>query len=180
LPRDLERQYARRVIDSPAPDRPFTVLSTYGDEYVAYAWKNVDVIVWSGSGSGPGVRSCKLLLQQRLHEVGKVSVVHVALPLAGMPDAEGRKEFNAMAERFSKMVGCIVSVIEREGFVGSALRGLTTSIYALTSRHTAHCVVRTVAEAAAWLPAPHLRGTGVELDPTELGSVFAAIRALHP
>jgi hypothetical protein len=163
-----------------APDRPFTLLSTYADEYVAYAWKNVDVIVWVGAGSGPGVRSCKLLLQERLGKTGKVSVVHIALPMTGMPDAEGRKEFNSMAERFSKSVGCIVSVMEREGFVGSALRGLTTSIYALTSRHTEHCVVRTVAEAAAWLPEPHFRGTGVELDPAELASVFAAIRALHP
>jgi hypothetical protein len=167
------------VNDSTASDGSFTLLATYADEYAAYAWKNVDVIVWVGSGSGPGVRSCKLLLQQRLTDIGKVSVVHVALPATGMPDAEGRKEFHLMAERFSKMVGCIVSVIERGGFVGSALRGLTTSIYALTSRHTTHCVVRTVAEAAAWLPEPHARATGVALDPAELGRVFAAIRAQH-
>lgn len=158
---------------------PFEELGRYASEYVAYGYKNIVVIIWTGAGTGPGVRAYQVLFQKQLAAHPSLSAVHVVVSTTQLPDAEGRKEFDLMAKRYSKRCASIVSVIEREGFVGSALRAFTAGLYAITSRDTVHHVVRTLDEAASWMWAPHTGASGVSVERAELAAVFAAIRARH-
>ena len=165
---------------TPPPGSLFHLFHRQGEEYVAYSWQNLDVILWLGSATGPGARSLNQLTRTRMREGRKYSAIHTVLAGAGLPDEEGRKELNLQAERSTKSLGCLVAVIERQGFAGSAIRAFVSGVFALTAQEAVRRVVASMEDAAAWLPEAHARTTGVRLDPTELRGVLLGIRALVP
>lgn len=165
---------------TPPPSAAFRLFHRQGDEYVIYSWENIDMILWLAAATGPGVRSLSQLSRTRIREGRKHSVIHTVLPTAGIPDEEGRKELNLRAERWTDSLGCIVAVIERSGFLGSAMRAFVSGVYALTAKETTRRVVGSVEEAALWLPEPHLRSTGVKVDPEKLRSALLGMRSMLP
>ena len=163
---------------APTPPR-YTLVDQYGDEYVMHNFQNIDAVVWRRTPTEGGVSRIGDGIPRRLKQTSssRMSVIHVALAGTRMPDLDARAAFGALGQRWRSSIGCVVVVCEHAGFVASALRGLVTSALVLTGQRFTTRVAQHVGEAAAWLPEPHQRETGVAVDPAELYDVLTSIRS---
>jgi len=162
----------------------FQVIHSLAGEHAVYRWKNIDVCVWHKTVNEAGVAVLEALARgqakaQELHAATR-SMIHITLGTAGLPSAAVRRELSRLSERHGKPLGCLVAVIEHDGFAASALRGITTGLLTFTTKAATHRIVRDVEQAAAWLPEPHARVTGVHIDERELRHALQAMRATIP
>jgi hypothetical protein len=145
-----------------------------------YAWKNVDVLIWENSPTVTLLASTGPLLEERVREsAGPVSVVHVVQSGLQLPDEATRSAIKEFSEKYNAAIANLVLVLELTGFQGSAIRGAFTGMLLLTRKRASTHVAKTLEEAASWLPEPHARATGVQIDRLELLSVLERARALH-
>jgi hypothetical protein len=160
---------------------PPTLLYEVPGEFVHFAWNNVELIVWSGTASAAGVQRLSQASTQRARELKvKVSYVHVVAAGAGLPDADARGEFKQLRIRTTPWMACFVCVIESDGFWASAMRGLVTSLMTLQGERVTMKILGSLAEAAAWLPEPHARLSGIAIAQTQLMRVLEFARASRP
>jgi hypothetical protein len=143
---------------------------------IVRAWKNVLVFVWTGDAPVALMRKLGPLLAAHAREVGRVSIVSVVAKISELPDESRRHAYKEFYATHSADIGHQVIVIEREGFMGSAVRGLITGLLLVTRQHFMVHVTSTVEEVASWLPAKHAAATSVVLDPAELTKMLLAVR----
>jgi len=144
-------------------------------EYIACSWKNIFVCLWYGTATSEGLHPLQQALLRASQPHDKVSVVYVLMTTAGMPSEATREDLKRAAERGHQHRGCLVTVIEGDGFRASALRSLSTGYSAMSPKRTTHYVARTVAEAAMWLAEPHTHATNVRVDKSTLRAVLQAM-----
>ena len=170
------------ALPSYAPIPPqHTLVDQYCDEYVMHNFQNIDTIVWTGTPSEGGVQRISGVIPRRLKQTSssRLSVVHLALAHARLPEVDACAAFVELGKRWRSTIGCIVVVCEHGGVLASAMRGLVTSLLVLTRQRFTVRVAQHVGEAAAWLPEPHQRETGVAVDPAELYDVLTSIRSQY-
>ncbi|MET0342295.1 MAG: hypothetical protein ABW252_14925 [Polyangiales bacterium] len=155
------------------------VVDRHADEYTVWGYQNVDMVLWTRAPTVTGIERFHALIPRRLSEAGasRLSVVHVGLASARLPSLDARSAFTKVARKWRSAIGALAVVVEQEGWVGSTLRGLAAGIVVLSGQRLTMRIASHVGEAAAWLPEPHLRETGVALDPAELYDVLTEIRA---
>ena len=171
------------VLPSYAPTPPrHTVVDQYGDEYVMHNFQNIDAIVWKRTPSAVGGGRIGDVIPRRLKQTSstRMSVIHMALAHARLPEPDACAAFVELGRRWRSTIGCVVVVSEHGGLLASAMRGLVTSLLVLTRQRFTARVAQHVGEAAAWLPEPHQRETGVAVDPAELYDVLTSIRGHYP
>lgn len=141
-------------------------------EVVGYAWQNVVVFVWRGDATAGLMRKLGPLLESLTGEVGRLSIVSIVPAVAQLPDEGKRQAYKEFIDDYGSLLANVALVIERKGFLGSAVRGLLTGLLLMTRHEYTTHVMSTIAEVAAWLPSKHAATTGVRVDPVELTRVL--------
>jgi hypothetical protein len=161
-----------------APAEPvFTVAAERPAEMLMAAYKNVNVIVWYASASAEAIEMLDEATVARVRDwPGGISAIHVVLPSSGLPSAEARDALVRSGKRWGDNLACVGVVIERKGFWASAMRGAITGIQMLAPRTFLSQVHDSLEQVAEWLPAHHLKRTGVQLEAAELLAVLRRIR----
>jgi hypothetical protein len=142
-----------------------------------YAWKNVVISVWLGDAPVELMRRLRPVFTTHLREVGQVSIISLVTVVGDLPDEPRRRAYRELITAHGASFASVAMVLEREGFIGSAIRGLMTGLLMITGRQQILHVVSNVEQAAAWLPAKHAAATGVVLEPTEIVRVVKEARA---
>ena len=148
---------------------------------VVHGWKNILIFVWTRDAPVELMRRLGPVLESFARDVGMLSIVSIVAQISVLPDESRRQAYKEFVGKHGARLGHQAIVIDREGFMGSAVRGFITGLLLVTRQHQMIHVTSTVAEAAAWLPAKHAAATGVVLDPEELTQVLSRARgdALH-
>lgn len=153
-----------------------SLLHEPGHVFVA-AWKNVVVFVWSGDATVELMRKLGPIFETLTRDVGRISVISIVTRVLALPDDRKRQAYREFLEAHGPKMAHMAMVLEREGFVGSAVRGLVTGLLLLTSQRYAVHVTGTLDDVVTWLPPKHAVSTGIELDPTELLQAITQARA---
>ena len=145
--------------------------------FVITEWKNVSIVVWGVQATLP--RAAKLrdageALIAR-HPEGIASVQIIANGVA-LPDSATRAELDRLTNGFAPNLSCIATVLEGSGFWASAMRSFITSIHWVARRPFKVRIGSTLADAAAWIPAPHYERTRVRLGQAELLRALTSTR----
>lgn len=143
---------------------------------IVHAWKNILVFVWVGDGPAELMRKLVPIIGAHSRELGRLSVVSIVAKISELPDETRRQAYKDFIAAHGAKLAHQIIVIEREGFMGSALRGFITGLLLVTRLHHTVQVASTVEEAAAWLPAKHEALTGVVVDSNELARVLVRTR----
>ena len=140
------------------------------DEFVAYGYDNVTLVVWDNTISVDALQRVDRVHARRHRELGRrMSLVSVLTAAVGFPNSQVRAEIHALQLRWRPAIGCFVAVLEVGGMWRSALSGFLTTVQSLAPESDGRLhLVATVGAAAAWLVEPHARVTGVQLDRAEL------------
>jgi hypothetical protein len=142
-----------------------------------FAWKNILIFVWHGDAPVELMRKLGPVFEAQARDHGRLSVVSIVGNVGQLPDESRRQAYREFLVAHGAKFAHLALVLEREGFIGSAIRGLVTGLLVVTrQQHTVH-VASTVQEVANWLPAKHAASTGVELDPAQLVRVLTRARA---
>ena len=141
-------------------------------ELLVHGWKNVIIFVWLGDAPAELMRKLGPIFEAYAREVGSLSVVSVIRNVAELPDESRRQAYKEFLVAHGARFSHLVVVLERDGFVGSAIRGLMTGLLLVTRQQHAIHVVSSLEEVADWLPDKHAAATGVLLDPRELSKVL--------
>jgi hypothetical protein len=142
-----------------------------------YAWKNVLIVVWIGDAPVELMRRLKSALSLHLRELGMVSVVSVVTAVGELPDDDKRRAYKEVIAAHGGSFANVAMVMEREGFVSSAIRALMTGLLMVAGRQQTFNVAGNVEQAATWLVPRHAAATGVQLELAELVRVVKQARA---
>ena len=98
----------------------------------------------------------------------RFSVVHVVNSRVGVPDAETREVLAEISRYSTVHVACALVILAGAGFWASAVRSVMTSLRVMTQGTFDLRAHASIAETVAWLPAEHLKRTGVTITPLQL------------
>ena len=158
----------------------FKIIAERPGEMVTAAYKNVHIMVWYGNPTVESIDMLDTVTVDRVRECPSgISAIHVVLPSTGLPSNAARDGLVQSGKRWSAHLACVAVVIERKGFWGSAMRGAVTGIQLLAPRTFVSQVHDSIEQAVEWPPPPHLKRTGVQLDPAELLSVIQRVREMR-
>lgn len=156
------------------------LVDEFPGQFQVYGYQNLLVSVRHGPATLEGARHTSALFARRFRELQKrfsiINLMEMDASL-GLPDPAARAEYVAMRSRHAHEVGCVAVVIGYGGLWGSAMRGLINSFVTLAPQPYPLKLVSRLDEAAAWLPQPHARSTGVSLDPRELAQFLESVQA---
>jgi hypothetical protein len=142
-----------------------------------FAWKNVLITVWSGDASVELLKTLGRVVEAKVREVGRVSSVNIVVNVPALPNDEKRQAYKAFTAKNAARYAHMVVVLEGEGFMFSAVRGLVTGLLMATRQQYGVGVMNNIDEVTLWLPARHATSTGVTLVPAELREVLGRARA---
>jgi hypothetical protein len=158
---------------------PSKALTTFGAApgiFEAFLWQNVSIVVWSGTATLESVDVYEdLCRQSRERFPAGLSSVHIIVPRQSLlPGSQVRDALTRVNAQYLDLVGAVAIVIQGGGFWASAVRGMITALtLSLTrSRGFELRIHAHVDEVAEWLPAAHLKRTGVTLGHDELQSAL--------
>jgi len=142
-----------------------------------YGWRNVDLAIWDATPSLASAAQLGRLCSARARtSTEPVSAVVVITPDAGPIQRDVWDALRRAATcRRAKFAG-LYFVLEHEGFVASAIRGMLTGYLLLAKNPPPLRVVRTVLQAATLIGDRHERDTGVPVDAGELLRVLENAR----
>jgi hypothetical protein len=146
--------------------------------YYYSEWQNLTLAVWVGQATGAAARSLGGISREMIarHPQGHSSIVFILDKLPA-PTPEAREVLDKVFHARNDL-SCVAVVIEGSGFWASGMRSLMGNTHRAVSGATS-TVLRlntTIDEVVEWLPAEHLRRTGVELEPEELRRVLHDVR----
>jgi hypothetical protein len=76
-------------------------------------------------------------------------------------------------------IACIAVVVERQGFMASTIRAAVTSILLVSAKYYTTRMFDSLEGAAKWLPAPHAKLTGKDIEAEALLEFFTMARREH-
>lgn len=140
-------------------------------------WKNVIVAIWTTQATGPLVSVLsEITIEFSKAHPERFSLVHVIGRGPPLPTAEARDLFVRETRKHSKDLACVGTVLEGSGFWASAVRSFIVGIRFVVPRTFDIQTYASIAEVAAWLPAPHAAKTGVTIDRREFERALLALR----
>lgn len=149
-------------------------------EFAMYAWRNVDLIIWDQPPRATSVRRMSRALFQRVREAGtRCSGIHLVPEQSGPPDSSARAEFMNVGRTHQNGIACIGVVVERQGFLAGTIRAAVTGILLVSAKYYTTRMFDSLEDAAKWLPAPHTKLTGVNIDEAALLRFFSTARGEH-
>lgn len=166
------RRAATKSSDSESAELTLTAVER--DVCAIGTWRNLVIIVWWSSGTGPAVgRLAEVTERMRNSHPQKVSHIHLVKNRAGYPDADARAALvKIMREHADGIANCAV-VIGGTGFWASTMRSAVTSMRLLSPRSFEMRLHGASDEIIEWLPEAHKARTGVLLVPELLGVLLA-------
>lgn len=135
-----------------------------------FAWKNLAITVWSG----PATMASLTVFEQGCRSIcakhpEKICSVHIMAPAGkSMPSAEARDQVGRILSENAVHTAAAAALVPGDGFWASALRSMVTSILMMAPRSMPFRTFGDLAQLAEWLAPLHSRGTGVEVEPSEL------------
>lgn len=157
-------------------DLPAERLAGSAGHWAFYRWRNVGINVWRKQATAAAAtEACDLAVQVRDENPRGYSLVHLALPKAGLPDGEARSVF---VRRLADHVDRVYSVgilVEEQGFAASALRSAITGILFLGPRNFPTFVKSTLEDLCDRLVDEHRRHHD-SVDPAALFQALSAAR----
>lgn len=123
----------------------------YTGFFAVYGYGNVDMVVWDNAPSLPAFDHLSCMIEARVQKYSRMCVIHVATSTVGLPAPEVHAGFATIGLRWWREIVCVAVVIEHEGFLASALRGLAMSVQQMVPRRFPLSVFQTVADAASWV-----------------------------
>jgi hypothetical protein len=152
-----------------AVSEQLSLVDSEPQRFAFYVWRNVNVLVWSGPADVAAVqRMAAFGDQQRRHHPEGSSTVHVIKPHVGMPDAETRQVLIETIKILSPAVAAVAVVIGGNGFWASATRSVITGATVMARASFEMHMHSSLEQVVTWLPAVHLKKTGVAIQPDEL------------
>jgi hypothetical protein len=136
--------------------------------------ENVVMTVWTSKASMEAARTLREIIDQTGRRYGAGSGVHVVLNRPELPDRETREEMARITQDFADSTVASAMVLVGDGFWASAMRGLATSLHAVTGsgQRFKMGIFGTTRDAAAWLAPLHSAGCSTPV------SVFEVLAAL--
>jgi hypothetical protein len=155
------------------PIDPLVVVDSEPGAFTFFGWKNMSVIVWSGQvtlASVERLERTSRLMRKRFP--GGVSTMHIVRGDITLPDAETRGALVRQSKENGDWLTAVAVVIGGTGFWASTMRSVVTAIGMLGSRAYEMRIHGSIEEVVRWLPAVHLKRTGVQVDPEQLLSIL--------
>lgn len=142
-------------------------------------WRNVSVTLWTAQATyatGERVLRVSRQLNRQLPE-GRSQVLIVKDGTLA-PDQETSEMMAEIYDPRVSRIVCMVAVLEGSGFWASSIRGRMTHMRLAVGGVTALSAHENIEGVVSWLPAEHVKRTGVRLNPDELRSMLLGVRAL--
>ena len=164
------------TVEGGNPDSPRIVYETAG--LVATQWKNIAIHLWTAAASTAMVMKLDELSPPfaNAHPRG-VSSIHIITQGTPLPERNVRDALRNLANKYAKNIACVCHVVEGAGFWAGALHGFLTGLHFGPRDPFELHICTTLAMAARWVPAPHLRRTGVFVATNELETALKAVRS---
>jgi hypothetical protein len=140
--------------------------------------ENVAIMAWHKPATAAVV--------EELHARGKpqrdrypsgMSFVHVGRAQLSLMDAETRDVFVRLSRELNAYVVATAFVTHASGFMASTLRSIVTGVLVLSRTSHEIRIHERGEEVLSWLPAKHLKATGVTIDEAHLRRVLAKAEA---
>lgn len=162
----------RRAESRPLGEAVAVELTELGGEpgaLVVSGWRNLSFVVWIGPASAGNVAVLdQISMRVRDQHPQGTSAVHIVRGGIPLPSAEAREALVRMTNEYASSLAAVGVVIGGSGFWASTMRSVVTALRVLGSRAFEMRIHGTVEEIVEWLPAVHLKRTGVKLEPGEL------------
>lgn len=162
---------------------PVKIIGEFPGVYRVGMLRNVTLTKWLGGPLGyDSAASIGALTHQIIADMHgqRWSSLHLIDSIVKMPDSAGRQELaNVIRGTSDSMGGCIAVVIEADGFIASALRGLVTGLRVLAPRSFDVRIEATIADLLTWLPEEHYRRTGVDVGVKDIERLCSVGRSWH-
>jgi hypothetical protein len=141
------------------------ILAHQPGHYVFGLWRNITIIYWMLQANGIAVRRLQAITATvaEAHAQG-FSNIQIVKDGAGLPDAEARHGFSAMADAHANQLACVAIVLLGSGFWASAVQSMVTSLLMLAPRAFIMRFARSPLELRDWLPKEHHKRTQEEID----------------
>jgi len=145
---------------------------------VAASWRDLNVFHWRGKSSLAQLKACnELNLRAATAQADKKIAILtvVSAPEITFPDAEMRRELEEGQSRLAESKKAETVVIQTQGFVAAAVRGIVAGSMLLKRTPTPTRLAGSVHEACTWI-APMLAHAGGRPIPGE--EVHAAVDSI--
>jgi hypothetical protein len=153
----------------PTPQDELQVLDAEPGGFGVFAWQNLTIGVWIGQATPDYVarlsRSTRPI-RERYPAGG--SSVHIVRQGHKLPDTITRDGFIRLEQVDSDWLAAVSVVVGGSGFWASTLRSAVTAMRVLSKRAFELRISGNLEEVVEWLPAVHLKRSGVVLDPVQL------------
>jgi len=146
-----------------------------------FLWQNVATTLWFGKATADAVSLLYRVtadLRQALPE--GMSSVYILRAGLGLPEPAAREGLIRMSNDFADWLAGVAVVVAGSGFWASTFRSVVTAMRLLGPRTYEMRIHSTFEEVVEWLPAVHLKRTGVAIDAAELLAVLREIDASVP
>jgi len=169
----VQRSLSRPLVELAPVELAPVELSVLGADpgiVMVYGWQNMTFAIWRAPASASSIellRRLGALLHERYPQ--GISSVHVLAPgQTQLPSADVRAGFVRLINEHADWLGGNAVVIASSGFWASAMRSVVTAMRVLGPRTLELRIHSRLDEVAQWLPASHLKRTGVKIEPDEL------------
>lgn len=142
-------------------------------------YRNLLVAVWTAQVNGHAVERLAAVIRKvaRDNPLG-FSAIHLAVEGMPMPDGDARTGMRQLLAEHASTLACLGVVVGGDGFWGSALRAIVTSIWQGTARGFEFRICGSASEVVDWLPPRHQQRTGTMLDTVTLHGLLTVARTL--
>lgn len=156
-------------------ERELVVLESEPGHFLFGAYHNVAVCAWAAQATTTAVSRLGHVVGSisRTHPEG-MSMLHVVLEGAGVPEAETRDALVALATARAERVASVAVAVLGSGFWASAVRSFVTGVRIACPRGFELAIHATIGEAVAWLPSGHAHRTGVYLSTSGLTAMASS------
>jgi hypothetical protein len=171
----IQRSNASMSMPLPAGEEP-AIVDLEPGRFRFYEWKNLFLLVWLGESDIANVArlaQSTASIHER-HPEG-VSAVHILHGSVKLPDTETRAALLQLSNQYATRLGGIAVVLRGSGFWASTMRSIVTALRVVGARDLDMRIHASVEDVAEWLPAVHLKRTGISIDREQLLSVLKQI-----
>jgi hypothetical protein len=163
------------------PTDQLVVIDSEPGAFTFFSWKNMSVIVWTGQVTLAGVERLERISElMRKRFPGGVSATHIVCGDTKLPHTETRMALARQSKEYGGWLKAVAVVIGGSGFWASTMRSVVTAIGMLGSRAYEMRIHGSIEDVVQWLPAVHLKRTGVRVEPEQLLSILRRTESGDP
>lgn len=141
-------------------------------------WRNLTINVWGGRVTRPALDALDRMGRTMARKFPDgFSSLHLVVDNTPLPEPEARSRLDEISKTHAADIGCIITVIEGDGFWRSAVRSFITGLHWVERRPYEAHTCSSIDELVDVLPRPHWERTGVPLRGKELDQAVRWVRA---